>query len=120
MYRPFFSLYIGLIFFLKKIPCNKEVHAIHIKTIYPPDLNLTAGLLYVSTANNAESNAFSRQDFTCNGNPFIFSQFNYSEYSTLLFTKLLSTYNTSSLAQRYCHPNLFIQRYLHDIENANA
>lgn len=52
--------------------------------MYPPDLNLTAGLLYVSTANNAESNALSRQDFTCNGNPFIFSQFNYSiKYSTI-------------------------------------
>ena len=41
----------------------------HIRTIYPPDLNFTAGLLYISTADSAESNAFSKLIRTFLGTP---------------------------------------------------
>lgn len=43
--------------------------------MYPPDLNFTAGLLYVSTDNKAESNAFSKHNLTFEGNPLLINIF---------------------------------------------
>lgn len=43
--------------------------------MYPPDLNFTAGLLYVSTDNKAESNALSKHNLTFKGNPLLIIYF---------------------------------------------
>lgn len=43
--------------------------------MYPPDLNFTAGLLYVSTDNKAESNALSKHNLTFEGNPLLITYF---------------------------------------------
>lgn len=55
---------------LKQIACINEVQAMFISIIYPPDLNVTAGLLQHSIASNAASLDFERHFLTFRGSPF--------------------------------------------------